>query len=138
MVKEESVYTKKLKNTPVVYFISDGNGFVKIGYASDIFQRFNTMQVNNAQELKILHLSYDDDLDDIHWLERMYHERLKPYRVRGEWYAEKPVIEYLEAEKKELDELGLTEDFEEENKALDELWRLLDKFVEEKNGTVED
>ena len=130
IVKEESVYTKKLKNTPVVYFISDGNGFVKIGYAADIFQRFNAMQVNNAAELKILHLVYDEDLDDIHWLEKQYHEQLKPFRVRGEWYAEKPVIEYLEAEKKQIEDLGHTQDFEEENRIFQEMESVFHEFLE--------
>ena len=124
------MYTKKLKNVPVVYFISDGNGFVKIGYAADIFQRFNTMQVNNAAELSILHLVYNDDLDDAHWTEKQYHEHLKPYKVRGEWYQEKPVIDYLMAEQKEMKDLGLTNDFEEENKIFAQMETLFSEFLQ--------
>ena len=88
------------------------------------------MQVNNAAELKILHLVYDEDLDDIHWLEKQYHEQLKPFRVRGEWYAEKPVIEYLEAEKKQIEDLGHTQDFEEENRIFQEMESVFHEFLE--------
>lgn len=124
------MYTKKLKNVPVVYFISDGNGFVKIGYAADIFQRVNTMQVNNVAELSILHLVYNDDLDDTHRTEKQYHEHLKPYKVRGEWYQEKPVIDYLMAEQKEMEDLGLTNDFEEENRIFAQMGTLFSEFLQ--------
>ena len=123
------MYTKMLKNTPCVYFISDGNGYCKIGYAADIGQRLNSMQVNNAQGLSVLHLVYDEDLDEVHRLESLYHDHLKEHKVRGEWYNEKAVMQYLNAEKEEMDALGFTQDHEKLLREESEMEKAFYEFV---------
>ena len=82
------------KNNPCVYFISDGCGHCKIGVASDIQNRFNTLQVGCAFELTIKHIIYTDTIDEAHDIEKEYHSALSEYLVRGEWYKENAVEKY--------------------------------------------
>lgn len=82
------------KNTPCVYFISDGQGHCKIGVASDIQNRFNTLQVGCAYELTIKHIIYTDTIDEAYGIENEYHSALAGYLVRGEWYEEYATEEY--------------------------------------------
>lgn len=87
---------EKIRNKPCVYFISDGNGNCKIGVASDIYNRFQNMQVANASNLVILNLEYYDNIYDAYERERQIHGHLRPYNVRGEWFSEKEVIQYID------------------------------------------
>lgn len=88
--------TEKIRNKPCVYFVSDENGNCKIGVASDIYNRFQNMQVANASNLCILNLEYYDNLSDAYERERQIHGHLRPYNVRGEWFSEKEVIQYID------------------------------------------
>ena len=88
--------TEILKNVPVLYFISDGIGHIKIGITGDIKRRFNSMQVNNFAELKIIHLKYGGTIDEVHNWEHEYHSKLSEHKIRGEWFKEKPTLELLE------------------------------------------
>ena len=83
------------RNEPCVYFISDGQGHCKIGVASDIYSRFNTIQVGCAFDLTIKHIIYTEDLKDAYETEREYHELLSHYLVRGEWFDEVAVDNVL-------------------------------------------
>lgn len=83
------------KNTPCVYFITDGQGNCKIGVASDVQSRFVTIQVGNACKLRLKRVEYTDTLDEAFEAERQYHAALSPWRVRGEWFEEKAVSDYL-------------------------------------------
>lgn len=83
------------RNEPCVYFISDGQGHCKIGVASDIYSRFNTIQVGSAFELTIKHLIYTQDLKEAYETESDYHELLKNSNVRGEWFNETAVDNIL-------------------------------------------
>ena len=87
--------TEFIPNVPVLYFISDTQGHAKVGIASDIKNRFTTLQVGSAYELKIIHLEYRDTYKEVQELEREYHSILSEFRVRGEWYEEKAVIDCL-------------------------------------------
>ena len=82
------------KNVPCLYFISDGQQHCKIGVASDIQSRFNTLQVGAAYEVSIKHLIYTDTLDEAYDLEQEYHSALCEYNIRGEWYDESMVENY--------------------------------------------
>lgn len=82
------------KGVPCVYFISDGQGHCKIGVASDIKARFNTIQVGCAYDLSIKHIIYCDTLDEAYDIEKQYHSALKDFNIRGEWYNEDAVENY--------------------------------------------
>lgn len=82
------------RNVPVVYFISDGQDHCKIGVASDIQNRYNTLQVGSAYKLEIKHLIYTETLEEAYAREREYHSALSEKRVRGEWFDETAVENY--------------------------------------------
>lgn len=87
--------TDLIKDTPCVYFISDGQGHCKIGVASDIYKRFNTLQVGSAFDLKVKHLIYTDTLDEAYKTENHYHTILNSKKIRGEWFDETSVDNIL-------------------------------------------
>ena len=87
------------ENVPCLYFVSDGQGNCKIGIASDIKRRMNNLQVGSAFELKIINIIYFDTIDEAHETERQYHSDLASKKVRGEWFEEKAVNDYLKGKK---------------------------------------
>ena len=96
--------TEFIPNVPVLYFISDTQGHAKVGIASDIKNRFTTLQVGSAYELKIIHLEYRDTYKEVQELEREYHAKLSQHRIRGEWFEENAVIDCLLGETKDTKE----------------------------------
>lgn len=64
-----------------VYFISDEDGYIKIGKASNVEARFNQLQTASRQELTVLAVKRGG-----HVLEGELHERFNHLRVRGEWF----------------------------------------------------
>lgn len=86
---------KMASNTPCVYFIADGRGNCKIGVASDIKSRLNTLQVGSPVELILKDCMYFSSIDEAYHMERDCHFSLRNYNVRGEWFEEKAVDDYL-------------------------------------------
>lgn len=84
-----------IRNAPCVYFISDGCGHCKIGVASDIYSRFNTLQVGSAYELSIVDVVYTETLKEAYETENHYHTILREKKVRGEWFEETAVKNIL-------------------------------------------
>lgn len=89
---------KTYKDRPVVYFISDGQGYTKVGVASDIVTRLSNMQVGNVSELKVIELIETDDIAEAYELESQIHQKLKRSRIRGEWFDSEAVVNYLQGE----------------------------------------
>lgn len=75
-----------VKSEPVVeaeqvYFISDEQGYIKIGVARNVDSRLKSLQTASRQELTLVGAvegSYKD--------ERRYHQMFADLRVRGEWF----------------------------------------------------
>lgn len=88
-----------MKAEPCVYFVSDGQGHCKIGVASNLANRMNNLQVGSAYELSVKHIIYADSLDKAYEIEREYHTALSSKIVRGEWFDEKAVDDYLNENK---------------------------------------
>ncbi len=66
-----------------VYFIQAGeNGPVKIGHASSMDRRFNSLQVGHYE---ILHLIRTIDGNESH--ERWLHHHFREHHIRGEWFG---------------------------------------------------
>ena len=73
---------------PVVYFIKDGTGAVKIGRAKDLRTRFSSLQVSSVVPLVLLgyvHGGADKESE--------IHEKFRAYHLRGEWFLMAPEVE---------------------------------------------
>ena len=92
---------QEYRDAPVVYFISDGQGHMKVGVASDIVTRLSSMQVGNASELQVVHLIQMETLSEAYRLESEIHDALQHSRVRGEWFRFDDAISYLQGSTKE-------------------------------------
>ncbi len=78
-----------------VYFISDGIGNCKVGIAEYPERRRYTMQTGNANELVTKATIRCVNKYQAEAWESKIHRELKAKRVRGEWFEEKAVDEYL-------------------------------------------
>ena len=89
-----------------VYFIQNTvTGAIKIGYASDITQRFNALQHATDCELKLLHTvdSFEMKQD-----EKEFHDKVSHLRIRGEWFEDKCELEdFLDAAIKKKRDVSL-------------------------------
>ncbi len=61
------------------YFISGGDGRVKIGKAVDVARRLKTLQTGSSRVLKLLHVIDGD-------VERGLHAKFSQWRIQGEWF----------------------------------------------------
>ena len=74
---------KNLKrNSKWVYFIQDGTG-VKIGLTINLKDRINTLQTGNPCRLKLI--AYIET-ENMHLLEKHFHNHLKSLLLLGEWF----------------------------------------------------
>lgn len=77
--------------TRVVYFITDGLGHVKIGYADNVEARLSGLQTANPHDLTVLATQPGSGA-----VERDLHARFKAHHVRGEWFRLAPeIVEYI-------------------------------------------
>lgn len=83
------------KNTPCVYFVSDGHGHCKIGVASDLYNRLSNLQVGCPYEISLIHVMYYDTITEATKKENQLHHELMEYRIRGEWFEQQYVQLYL-------------------------------------------
>ena len=111
----------------VVYFIRAGNkGAIKIGVASDLAKRLETLQTGNPFELKVLATIPCSSEQHAYDLERRMHKLFASKRIRGEWFcgtinflsvSNSIQIEESPVSNKHFDEYKLISDRIRENKA---------------------
>lgn len=66
----------------VVYILySHIHQAIKVGYASDISSRISTIQISTPEKLSLM-FTFEGGKE----LEQYFHERLKPFHIRGEWF----------------------------------------------------
>ena len=92
----------------MVYFISDGHGYVKIGVADDVNKRLKQLQTANPHPLMIVKTikSYNcDDLDLEAWLHSEFQDyQCKTTNYVSEWFTEEgAVVDFIR-----LDEASTT------------------------------
>lgn len=89
----------KLRNPPgYVYVIrGDPNGPIKVGFATDVRARMNALQTGCAWELRLLYVFPGPQK-----LEWFLHQRLKGYRMKGEWFGGEGAKRFLEVDCPEL------------------------------------
>lgn len=82
LVKQKRARVERKKRGAFIYIVQAGE-FVKIGIAVDVKVRLSELQVGCPYQMSLLRFwrSLKPARD-----ERMIHHKLKPYRVRGEWF----------------------------------------------------
>ena len=86
----------------MLYVLSDGSGFVKIGITNDIEKRIKARQVGNPRPISIIKIyEYDHKLfkgfkkNHEQYIENALHEYFSEYRVKvssaSEWFSEEAV-----------------------------------------------
>lgn len=73
-------------------YVIECRGFIKAGVARDVKRRLCMMQTGCPYELKVLVAC---QRDNAYHAERVMHDRLKAFHVRGEWFQ--PPDEVLKA-----------------------------------------
>jgi len=66
---------------PHLYFIQSNEGCIKIGRSIDPSERLKTLQTGNAHKLRLLLV-----LEGKGYMEFILHEKLRRYRLTGEWF----------------------------------------------------
>ena len=76
---------------PGVYFLRD-DGWIKIGYSSDLSRRMKELNIAHAEELEVVGL-----LPGPRRIETQLHRAFDQLRGRGEWFKyESPLTEFIE------------------------------------------
>lgn len=78
-----------------VYFIRDGLGSLKIGFAKDVIKRKKMLQTANPNELEVFAVWHVPNMYHAYEIESYLHSMFCKHRKRGEWFEESAVIEYL-------------------------------------------
>jgi hypothetical protein len=82
----------------VVYFLANAEGFIKIGFSTDVVQRQATLQIGSPSELRLLGF-----LPASNRIEAELKHRFRALRVRGEWHRpEKPLLDFIKAEANQI------------------------------------
>ncbi len=78
----------------MIYFLQQGkDGPVKVGKSVDPHARIRSLQTGSSEPLRVLAFAPGDERR-----ESEIHRRLKPHRIRGEWYQPSPDVFALIAE----------------------------------------
>lgn len=75
-----------------VYFV-ESDGFVKIGHAKDIRQRFGSIAQMNPHRCQLVGVIRTETAQESYKIERDLHERFADQRHRLEWFHYTPAIE---------------------------------------------
>ena len=78
-----------------VYFISDSNGHIKIGESNNIARRLHEIQTAIATRCCLIQYLKIEDQDNRRDWEKALHNYFKDYRVKGEWFREQPIIDFI-------------------------------------------
>jgi len=66
-----------------LYIIQSADkGMIKIGRSIDPDVRLKQLQTGNPSKLKLIHV-----FEEIGHKEKLYHELLKEFRIKGEWFS---------------------------------------------------
>jgi hypothetical protein len=75
------------ESDPVVYFVGDQVGPIKIGFSTDVWERFRRLRNSMPGELRMLAARSGSKA-----LEREYHQRFHAWRLHGEWFERTPEL----------------------------------------------
>ncbi|MEH1786896.1 MAG: GIY-YIG nuclease family protein [Nostoc sp.] len=75
----------------MVYFIENTETkHIKIGFSDRVAKRLGQLQVGNSQKLRLVFQMYGD-----RETEASIHQKLKKYRIRGDWFHAIAVEEFF-------------------------------------------
>ena len=72
----------KMNNDNLYIIQSDVTGMIKVGRSKDPQKRLKQLQTGNPNKLKLI-ASFKGE----GWKEKTLHERLRRYRLEGEWFS---------------------------------------------------
>lgn len=79
-------------DSPTVYIIKSGDHFFKIGCSLTPHYRLAALQIGNPLSLEFVTLIKTKSMEDALELECALHDKLAPYRIRGEWFSLAPDV----------------------------------------------
>lgn len=92
--QQEAFLNKLNKKTKKIgkgfIYLLESNGYYKLGRASNLQSRLNSIQVGNPMPVRLLSRAYSfyPEKD-----EKVMHQMFKDFKVRGEWYKlPKPLV----------------------------------------------
>jgi len=90
---------KSVSGDSCVYIIQQkgGEGCIKIGVSDDVEARLKHLQTGSPYALSVIAKIIAKDKCHAICIEKSYHEKLKSYRLNGEWFN-KSAIEYLRSQ----------------------------------------
>ncbi len=71
-----------MKDDHLYIIQSDVTGMIKIGRSKDPVKRLKQLQTGNPNKLKLIATFEKEG-----WKENILHERLRPFRLQGEWFS---------------------------------------------------
>lgn len=81
--KQETKGKKRTFTEGYIYFLSDGNGYIKIGKTVDVGKRIDGIGMKMPKQPVLLHSVH---VKDYSAAETIFHEHYKEYRQQGEWF----------------------------------------------------
>lgn len=78
-----------------VYFIGDQIGSIKIGVAQDVSRRVKELQTANPNKLRVIMCLHVPRIDHAYAIETEIHKMFSHYRKNGEWFEERPIMEWI-------------------------------------------
>ena len=86
-----------------IYFIKDNLGHIKIGVAQNVKTRLSSLQTANPMQLELYQVFKVENINVAHRIEQRLHSHFRDYRIKGEWFDEKPIIDFLNQKKVAID-----------------------------------
>ena len=86
-ISPERIWKVERISDPLVYFIQESTGLVKIGLTKNIEKRLKTYETHNPHTLKLLKIIRCANLKEAQRLERSLHKKFSEFKINGEWFA---------------------------------------------------
>jgi predicted GIY-YIG superfamily endonuclease len=85
-VSPDRVWKVERISDPLVYFIQESTGLIKIGLTKNIGKRLKTYETHNPHELKLLKVVRCANLKEAQHLEKSLHKKFSKFKINGEWF----------------------------------------------------
>jgi hypothetical protein len=81
----------EIKNNYVYFIQCQDTGHVKIGHSNDVLRRLEQLQTGNSGRLVLIGFVPGGSA-----IEKSYHHAWQYSKVRGEWFDDSRLVEYIE------------------------------------------
>lgn len=76
---------QKIQSRTGKLYIAECQGFYKIGFSNDMYDREVKLNVNNPFPVTMVYIS--DTIEGVNFVESALHDRYQSKRVKGEWFT---------------------------------------------------